>query len=58
MKRIALVLALVFALDAVPARAQNSVRVSWTPSSDAGGNRSLTYNVYRSTVLALANLRD
>lgn len=47
MKRIALVLALVFALDVVPTHAQNSVRVSWTPSSDAGGNPSLTYNVYR-----------
>ncbi len=47
MKRIALVLTLVFALDAVPAHAQNSVRVSWTPSSDAVGNPSLTYNVYR-----------
>lgn len=47
MKRIALLLALVFALDAMPARAQNSVRVSWTPSSDAAGNPSLTYNVYR-----------
>lgn len=47
MKRVALVLALVFALDAVPAHAQNSVRVSWTQSSDAVGNPSLTYNVYR-----------
>src|SRR5579862_6602182 len=47
MKRIASVLALVLALHAVPAHAQNSVRVSWTPSSDAGGNPSLTYNVYR-----------
>lgn len=47
MKLIALVLALVFALDVVPTHAQNSVRVSWTPSSDATGNPSLTYNVYR-----------
>ncbi|HXU19880.1 MAG TPA: fibronectin type III domain-containing protein, partial [Verrucomicrobiae bacterium] len=27
--------------------AQNGVRVNWTASSDAGGNPSLTYNVYR-----------
>lgn len=47
MKRSALVLALAFALGAVPARAQNSVRVTWTPSSDAGANPSLTYSVYR-----------
>jgi fibronectin type 3 domain-containing protein len=47
MKRIALLLALLVVLAAVPARAQNSVRVSWTASSDAGGNPSLIYNVYR-----------
>jgi hypothetical protein len=47
MERIAVVLALAFALSAVPARAQNSVRVGWTSSSDAGANPSLTYNVYR-----------
>jgi fibronectin type 3 domain-containing protein len=47
MKRIALLLALALALGTVPARAQNSVRVSWTASSDAGGNPSLVYNVYR-----------
>ena len=47
MKRIALALTLVFALGAIPTRAQNGVRVSWTASSDAGGNPSLTYNVYR-----------
>jgi len=47
MKRIALVLGLVFTLGVVPTHAQNSVRVSWMPSSDAGGNPSLTYNVYR-----------
>jgi fibronectin type 3 domain-containing protein len=47
MKRIALVLALAFVLGSAPARAQNSVRVSWTASSDAGGNPSLIYNVYR-----------
>jgi Rhamnogalacturonan I lyases beta-sheet domain len=47
MKRFASVLALAFALGAVPARAQNSVRVSWTASPDAGENPSLTYNVYR-----------
>ena len=42
-----LVLVLALALSAVPARAQNSVRVSWTASSDAGANPSLIYNVYR-----------
>jgi len=47
MKRIALLLALVIAPGAVPACAQNIVRVSWTASSDAPGNPSLTYNVYR-----------
>ena len=47
MKPIALLLAPALALGAVPARAQNSVRVSWTASSDAGGNPSLVYNVYR-----------
>lgn len=47
MKRIALLLALAFALGEVPARAQNNVRVSWTASSDAGANPSLVYNVYR-----------
>ena len=47
MKRIALLLALALALGAMPARAQNNVRVNWTASSDAGGNPSLIYNVYR-----------
>lgn len=47
MKRIALLPALALALGGVPARAQNSVRVTWTASSDAGGNPSLVYNVYR-----------
>ena len=47
LERIAVVLVLAFALDSAPARAQNSVRVSWTASSDAGGNPSLVYNVYR-----------
>ncbi len=47
MKRIALGLTLVFALGAVPTRAQNGIRVNWTASSDAAGNPSLTYNVYR-----------
>jgi fibronectin type 3 domain-containing protein len=49
MKGISLVLTLAFVLGAVPARAQNSVRVSWTASSDAGGNPSLTYDVYRAS---------
>ncbi len=47
MKGIVLVLTLAFALGTIPTRAQNRVRVSWTASSDAGGNPSLTYNVYR-----------
>lgn len=47
MKRIALVLTLAFALGTVLTRAQDRVRVSWTASSDAAGNPSLTYNVYR-----------
>ena len=47
MKRIVLMLALVFTLDVVPVHGQNSVRVTWAPSSDAGANPSLTYNVYR-----------
>ena len=39
-----LVLALAFA---VPARAQHSVSLSWTASSDAAANPTLGYNVYR-----------
>lgn len=37
------------ALTAPQARAQQSVLVTWTASSSASGNPSLTYNVYRST---------
>lgn len=40
---------LLFALAAMPARAQHGVSLTWTASSDADANPSLTYNVYRST---------
>jgi hypothetical protein len=39
-----LVLALAFA---VPSKAQHSVSLSWTASSDAAANPTLAYNVYR-----------
>jgi fibronectin type 3 domain-containing protein len=47
MKRIAALLALVFAFGASMAHAQYTVRISWTASVDAAANPSLTYNVYR-----------
>ncbi len=47
MKRIAAVLALAFAFGASSARSQYTVRLTWTASSDAAANPSLTYNVYR-----------
>ena len=41
-------LALVLALVSVaPAKAQHSVSLSWTASSDAAANPTLAYNVYR-----------
>jgi hypothetical protein len=47
MKRIAAAVALALAFGASPAHAQYTVRLSWTASSDAAANPSLTYNVYR-----------
>lgn len=47
MKRTALLWTLVLSLGAMSARAQHIVQVSWTASSDAAGNPSLAYNVYR-----------
>jgi hypothetical protein len=43
--------ALVFAfgLAAAPVRAQHNVSLTWTASTSAAGNPSLTYNVYRSS---------
>ena len=53
MKRIAAVLALAIASHASPSRAQQYVvKLSWTASSDAGANPSLTYNVYRAPTCA------
>jgi hypothetical protein len=46
------VLLLAMALLASPARAQFSVRLSWTASSSAAGNSTLTYNVYRASTCA------
>jgi hypothetical protein len=40
--------AFAFALSASPAHAQHSVSLTWTASTSAAGNPSLTYNVYRS----------
>ena len=36
------------ALASAPARAQHSVSLTWTASTDAAANPSLAYNVYRS----------
>src|ERR1700684_3833135 len=47
MKRIAVVLVLALAFGASPAHSQYAVRLTWTASSDAAANPSLTYNVYR-----------
>jgi hypothetical protein len=47
MKRFTAVLALAFAFCASSAHSQYSVRLTWTASSDAAANPSLTYNVYR-----------
>jgi hypothetical protein len=41
-------IAIVVAFATVPARAQHSVSLSWTASTDAAANPSLAYNVYRS----------
>jgi hypothetical protein len=42
-------LSVAFGLAAAPARAQHNVSLVWTASTSAGGNPSLTYNVYRSS---------
>jgi len=47
MKRIAAVTLFALALGASHAHAQYSVKLTWTASSDAAANPSLTYNVYR-----------
>jgi fibronectin type 3 domain-containing protein len=53
MKRIAAVVALTSALLTSPADAQQyAVKLSWTASSDASANPSLTYNVYRASSCA------
>jgi hypothetical protein len=52
MKRISPALILVIPLFAVPARAQYAVKLSWTASSTAAANPSLTYNVYRASTCA------
>jgi hypothetical protein len=52
MKRIAAVLALAFAFSASPAHSQYTVKLTWTASSDAAANPSLTYNVYRAATCA------
>jgi fibronectin type 3 domain-containing protein len=49
MYRIAATLVFVLTLCAIPACVQTSVRLSWVASSDAAGNPSLTYNVYRAS---------
>ena len=41
---------LAIALASTPARAQNSVNLTWTASADAAANPSLAYNVYRSPI--------
>src|SRR5271154_6260935 len=52
MKQIAAALALAFVLGAPPAHSQYTVRITWTASSDAAANPSLTYNVYRAATCA------
>jgi len=47
MKRFTAVLALAFAFCASPAQSQYAVKLTWSASSDAAANPSLTYNVYR-----------
>ena len=43
-------LAIAIGLATPPARAQHSVSVMWTASTDAAANPSLAYNVYRSPI--------
>ena len=45
---IAIAIILAMTLAAPAARAQHSVTLNWTASTDAAANPSLTYNVYRS----------
>jgi hypothetical protein len=45
---IAIVITLAITLATPAARAQHSVILTWTASTDAAANPSLTYNVYRS----------
>jgi hypothetical protein len=47
MERIAALLALALAFCVSPVCAQYVVKISWTASTDAAANPSLTYNVYR-----------
>src|SRR5579863_4303388 len=47
MKRLAVLLGLALAFGASPAQSQYAVKISWTASTDAAANPSLTYNVYR-----------
>jgi hypothetical protein len=46
---IASVITLAITLATPAARAQHSVTLTWTASTDAAANPSLTYNVYRSS---------
>jgi hypothetical protein len=48
MNKIAFVAAMAFAC-VTPARAQHDVSLTWTASTSAAGNPSLTYNIYRSS---------
>lgn len=47
MKRLAVLLGLALACGSSPAHSQYAVKISWTASTDAAANPSLTYNVYR-----------
>ena len=48
MNRIAVAI-LISAFAAIPASAQHTVNLTWTASSDATGNPSLAYNIYRAS---------
>ena len=52
MKRLSAALFLFIAMLAFPAHAQYTVKLSWTASSSAAANPSLTYNVYRASSCA------
>jgi hypothetical protein len=49
MKRTAALVVLALTLAASPARSQYTVRITWTASTTAAANPSLTYNVYRAS---------